>query len=270
MNATELKMAIHFLSEEPRFAARKLEQAKLEHAVLLLRTSPPTVAANVFKHMLPQSAAEALVSMDDDNAGAILSTLSVADISAILRHVEEQSRMRLLELLPMRKRSRCLTLLTYPSYTVGALIETDALVLESSMRADEALLRAKKRTYSNAQDVYVLGNQRQVVGTLSLYALLQKPAYAVIEDFMGKRPPTISGYTEISAALSIPAWLKTDSMAVVNRNKEYVGIIHHYSLRQALSIKTRKRRVRHSFPVELVSAYGSVLASLADSINNPK
>ncbi|PCK33020.1 magnesium transporter MgtE N-terminal domain-containing protein, partial [Pseudoalteromonas piscicida] len=160
MSMLNLKVAQHFLQQEPAGAARLLSLQAPDIAAELLKSLTNEAALNVLKMMQPKSAAELLVTQTDVDISRWLSKMKLADIAAILRHLQENQQARLLNLLSVRKQTLCKMLITYPDYTIGAWVETDVLILEESMTIEEALLRLKKRDYISFAFTYVVNQHR--------------------------------------------------------------------------------------------------------------
>ncbi|MCV2886610.1 hypothetical protein OE749_18095 [Aestuariibacter sp. AA17] len=266
MNSADKKLAIAFLKEEPAAAAHRLEQIPEPQVIAVLTAAPAAIAADVFKFMLPSIAASVIQDMADDYVTPLFVEMTVTDLSQILRLMPVSTRTQKLSLLPAKKRVRCETLIHYPSYTVGALVETDVLTFDAKMTVEEASIRAKKRAFPNAKTLYVLSKDRHLIGSLSIYDLIRAPNNALVADIMTHPPMVLSGYTEQSAALGMPVWENSDVSAVVNRKNAFVGVVYHHALRNAINLQASRKQKEHSIGVALINAYGAVLANLVDEV----
>ncbi|MDN4503496.1 CBS domain-containing protein [Alteromonadaceae bacterium BrNp21-10] len=265
MNSSKLKLAVQFLHDEPQAAALKLELETPELAAAMLLKVPNKVAANVMCCMQPLFAASMMSVLDEANIAGLLDSIDSAHTAAILRHLPTSEFARVLGLLPLKKQTLCKMLISYPDYTVGAWVETNVLILDSQMTIEDALLRLKKRRYSDETSIYVVNHQRQVVGKMSVFDVIRRPATQIVEDVMSTQVDVIGGYTELLAALELPIWSVLDCVAVINRKQEFIGIIHHHRLRTILQL--------HSTPVvankqylsaTLFDAYAATLARFFD------
>lgn len=263
MNQAKLSLALHFLEEEPQAGARRLELQEAEHSAALLHKAPAPIAAKVLAAMLPTFAAPVLALLDNEDAARLLKALTNADIAALLRQSQEASRHRLLGLLPLKKQTACHLLLSYPDYTVGAWTETDLLVLDHQMDAADAMLRLKKRAYSETRDIYLVNEKRQISGKLSVYDVLRASQTTPLARLMQPGPHSISGFTELNAALELPVWRGQDTVAVVNQQQALLGIIHHHQLRHALS-RAEPTPESTPLPGDILGAYGASINALFD------
>lgn len=263
MSNLDLKLAQHFLQEEPNGAARRLETQDPKVAAELLKTLPSDSGVKVLRAIHPRFSAEMLETLSDIDVARWLEKMNLADIAAIFRHATDSEFSRLLELLPVRKQTLCRLLVSYPDYTVGAWVDTDVLVLDHKMKVEDAHVRMKKRAYAPLSHIYVVNQQRQVVGQLPIIDLMRKSSGQHIEEIMEQQVRTINGYTELFGALKSSVWMQQDIVAVVNRNQEFIGALQHYRVRSAL----RRTEAMQASPTEssdLLDAYLSSFASLMD------
>ncbi|MGA4607901.1 MULTISPECIES: magnesium transporter MgtE N-terminal domain-containing protein [Pseudoalteromonas] len=265
MSALNLKIAQHFLQEEPAGAARLLSLQTPDVAAELLKTLPNEVALNVLKVMQPRSAAEILITQTDVDIARWLGKMKLADIAAILRHLQDEELARFLNLISVRRQTLCKMLISYPDYTVGAWVETDVLILEETMTVEESLLRLKKRDYIGFALVYVVNQHRHVVGQLSLTHLLRKAPQQKIADLMDTHVASLSGYTELHSALKSPVWAQQDQVAVANRSGDFIGVLPHYRVRSALG-RMDETQDKPSESLDLLDAYTSSFASMLDTL----
>lgn len=263
MSSAKLSLALHFLEEEPLAAARRLELQEAEHSAAMLNKAPAPIAAKVLAAMLPAFAAPILALLDNEDAARLLKALTNADIAALLRQLPDTARQHFLGVLPLKKQTACQLLLSYPNYTVGAWTETDLLVLDNQMDAGDALLRLKKRAYSETRDIYLVNDKRQISGKLSVYAILRAASNTPLTRLMQPVNESISGFTELNAALELPVWRQQDTLAVVNQQQALLGIIHHHQLRHAIS-RAEPEDTAKPLPGDILGAYGASINALLE------
>lgn len=269
MHNAKLALALHFMEEEPQAAARKLELQDADYIAALLEKAPAQVAARVLSAMLPVFAAPVLLALDTEEAARLLKVLNNADIAALLRQLSDKDRHKQLALLPLKKQTACLLLLSYPDYTLGAWTETDLLVLDEQMDVADAMLRLKKRAFSETGDIYVVNDKRQIRGKLSIYALLRAANNQQVHRLMQPVEQSVSGFTELSAALKLDIWQRQDTVAVINQQQELLGIIHHHQLRHALT-RSAVSAPLEPLPGDILGAYGASINALLDLIAPPQ
>jgi len=264
MANNNLKLTIQFFKEEPIAAARKLDLMGAVSAAELLQKTPISIASKVIYAMLPRASASIISVSSIEFNKALFELIELADIAAILRYVDGGVRNSLIELLPKSRQSLCKLLISYPENTVGTLIETNVLVIDSQMSVAEAMLRVRKQTYFDNHEVLIVNRKRKIVGKLSIFDLLRAPSDTLISALTNTKVATVNGLSDVSTVLGMDIWQKTDSIAVVNRKQEFIGILRHYDLRGAIT--RHKDTVTHnrSLAGEVVDTYGDVLRCLSE------
>lgn len=264
MANNNLKLTIHFFSEEPVAAAHKLDLMESDNAAAILQKVPISVVSKVIYAMLPSTAAKALTLTSDDFNRALFQSIELADIAAILRYINNEDRKALIELLPRSRQALCKLLISYPENTVGALIETNVLVIDSHMTVAEAMLRVKKKTYFDHHEVLIVNSKRKIVGKLSIFDLLRAPASTTILALPSTKVATVNGLSDVSTVLDMDIWKNTDSISVVNRRKEFIGILRHYDLRASIARNNKTINSSQSVAWEVTDAYTRTIRSLSE------
>lgn len=264
MTEAQLQLSVHFLEVEPQAAARQLELLPVLQASLLLQKTSPAVVAQIFRAMFPNVAAKILVLLPRDSIFIWLEKLNAADLSAILRYVELEERDKLLQCLPRSKQSLCKILIAYPEYSVGSLVETDVLILEQHMLIDDALIRLKKRHHGYLQEIFVVNQQRQLVGKLAIAQLFSLAPTTLLSNAMTFNAPNVIATLDISAAIELAHWQSFDTLAVINRKHEFIGVLHHHSLRHFMLRKEAHQNKADSISSDLIENYGETIVSMLD------
>jgi magnesium transporter len=262
MTTANLSLALHFLKEQPQAAARQLERESPQKVTDLLSQAPAEVAASTLAVMMPDHASDILSLMSDEQVSRLFFELKSADIATILRHVDDQKRSQYFTLMTPGKNSACQRLLGYPDYTVGAWLETDLLMLTDSMRVQDAILRIRKSTAADLQHCFVVNQQRQLIGPVSIYKLLHASESTLITHLISETSAALNGFTELRSAINLDDWWHRDSMPVVNYDNELIGVIHHHQIRYVLNRKSAQKQ--QALPHEVLNAYGASVSALLE------
>jgi len=264
MFSQSLKLSVHFFNEEPTAAARQLESLDPSASALLLVKVPLSSATHVLKVMLPSSAAKIVENLPEEYTASVFHSLELAEIAAILRYIKAPRRSVLLALLPLKKQTICRLLISYPEHTIGSMIESNVLVLNSQMTVADALIRVKKHDYFDTHEIVVVDSSRKLFGKTSLHELLRKPAATIIKTICKRTVDSLSGFSDARAVLASEIWKKSDMVTVINRKQEFIGILRHCDLRAALSHIKVVDEVSNAIPGEILDAYGTVLLTVLD------
>ncbi|GGD71151.1 magnesium transporter MgtE N-terminal domain-containing protein [Lacimicrobium alkaliphilum] len=262
MTTANLNLALHFLKEQPRAAARQLERETPQKAAGLLSQASADVAAQGLTAMVPDHASRILSLLSDEQCSRLFFELKSADIATILRHFDDRKRSFYFALMSSRKKSACQRLLSYPEYTVGAWLETNLLMITDTMHAQDAVLRIRKSTAANLQHCFVVNQKRQLIGPVSLYRLLHASESTLVSRLVEQPSSGLNGFTELRAAIDLDDWRHRDSMPVVNYDNELIGVIHHHQIRHALNKQGTQRHA--ALPYEVLNLYGASIGALLD------
>ncbi|KXI27753.1 magnesium transporter MgtE N-terminal domain-containing protein [Paraglaciecola hydrolytica] len=267
MTAAQLELSVHFLKVESQAAARQLELLAPEQACLLLQKSPVAAVVQVLRVMLPNVAAKILMLVPSANVFKWLEKLNAADVAAMLRYLDAEQRTQLVETLPRNKQALIKMLISYPEYSVGSLVETDVLILDEQMLVEDAMQRLKNKRHGYLQEIFIVNQSRQLMGKLALSQLFVLPSATLLHNVMQTQVNSIIASLDIVSAAELQYWKGTDTLAVINRKHEFVGVLHHHSLRHFLYRKDIQQNQNETVSADLVDIYGATFMSIMDLIS---
>jgi magnesium transporter len=122
----------------------------------------------------------------------LIEQMSHDDRADLLRHLDPKVMESLLRLVDEANRRDIATLVKYPENTAGALMTTDYAWLPANISAEQALerLRLQAPDSETIYYLYVLDEQRRLLGVVSLRELILAPRRANINDLMDTQPLT--------------------------------------------------------------------------------
>ncbi|NCP64538.1 MAG: magnesium transporter [Paraglaciecola sp.] len=268
INGAHLALSVHFLSVEPQAAARQLELLSAHQASIVLQNSPSTVVAQVLRNMLPNSAAKIVIAQPNDKIDTWLEKLNAADLAAILRCLAPKDQDSMHNRMPRNKQTLCKMLLSYPEYAVGSLVDTDVLVIEHSMLVENALQRLKKKQHGYLQVLFVVDQSRQLIGQLNISQLFIVPPSTQISVLLGQLKPSIIATLDIASAAQLTHWQEHDSIAVVNRKHEFIGVLHHHSIRHFSNRQDQQNHSADTNALDMVETYADTIVSVLGLIGS--
>jgi magnesium transporter len=268
INSAHLALSVHFLSVEPQAAARQLELLSAHQATIVLQNSPSSVVAQVLRNMLPNSAAKIVIAQPNDKIDTWLEKLNAADLAAILRCLARKDQDGMLNRMPRSKQTLCKMLLSYPEYTVGSLVDTDVLVVEHSMLVENVLQRLKKKQHGYLQVLFVVDQSRQLIGQLNISQLFTVPPSTQISVLLGQLKPSIIATLDIASAAQLTHWHEHDSIAVVNRKHEFIGVLHHHSVRHFSNRQDQQNHSADTNALDMVETYADTIVSVLGLIGS--
>jgi len=264
MISAQLQLSVHFLTVESQAAARQIELLPAEQACVFLQKAPVSAVAQVLRVMLPNVAAKILLLLPADLVFKWLEKLNAADLAAIFRYLDTDERAQLLDVLPRNKQALCKMLLSYPEYSVGSLVETNVLIFDTQMLVADALLRLKNSPQGYLQEVFVVNEHRHLMGKLALAQLFTLPTATLLSNAMQPQVSSVLASLDVASAAELQLWQGNDTLTVINRKHELVGVLHHHSLRHFLYRKEVQQNQADSVSTDLVEVYGDTIVSIMD------
>lgn len=266
-----IDLALAFLQKQPSAAAAVLEQQPIEDVITFIKDVPHTHAALVLEKMLPQYTARICNALEPHVSAGFLSEMRMSLAAAIMRHSNHETRAHLLELLPEKTKIACALLLNYSEDTAGAWMVANIITLPSDCSAQEALSRiAAEHEVLDTDDVYVVDRERQLKGIVNISKLLRAQPKAAITTLMDKNPCKLSGRTSLISVSQNDVWTRKDTVAIINRNQQLVGILRHVDLRKGLDeTASNMAQSNASGPLaELCSTYATSLLALFGAVGS--
>ena len=200
---------------EPSEVAVLLQWLPDEEIPLLLEELPPSEAARILRTLTRNEAAALLEEMDPDDAADVVEQLPDREADEILVRMDPGEAAELRELS------------AYPPDSAGGIMTPAFVAVTRDATAAEATA-AIRRLVDSAETVsyvYVIDEERHLLGVLSLYRLLLSPPTTPVVDLIA--PTTIR--VRATADREVAARLLTDrnllAIPVVDDDDHLLGII---------------------------------------------
>lgn len=236
MNPHELDLVLTFIQSHPDAAARELELQRPETATELILALPKKQAHRVLMHMLPSCAARLCNQIPVDRAAELLVDGNVNQVAAILRCLQKPRCNKVLKGLPEKTATLCRLVLSYSEDTIGAWMVADIVMLPADCTAADALKRlALSNSSADSNKVPVIDKQQYVIGLVDVRDLLRAKAETVVTALVRETPSVLSSRTSVTAAARDKAWHHHDTLLVLNRNRQLIGLLRHVDLRRSLA-----------------------------------
>ncbi|CAH9065853.1 hypothetical protein PSECIP111951_03452 [Pseudoalteromonas holothuriae] len=264
MTQAMVALTLHFLESETTAAARKLELVNIEHAAEVLALAPPQTAVKVLKSMIASVAAKLLIHLPEAQIKLLVNTMELADLASILRHTEKPLQDSFINQLPPRKQPLSRMLVAYPEYTIGSMIETNVLVADSHMKVEELLIRLKSRQYTYLQWVYVVNKNKILQGTVFIGDILQSEQQIRVNTLIKHKPTSIRASMDLNSTMQLELWKHHDCVAVENKQKEFMGVLHYSKLRRFKTVSNEGNSKITSISEDLFGVYGDTIASMVE------
>lgn len=169
--------------------AEILQVLKQEERIIAFKNIEEEKAADIIEYLPPQYQVEILSEIGEEYASRLIMKLPHDEVADVLADMEDDESESYLKKLPSKISSEIRELLTYKEDSAGGIMTPNVLTVNKDMRIDDALNFIKIRAEKDDVELYylyVIDNQKHLLGVVSLRALLTKPYKTKIEDIMTK------------------------------------------------------------------------------------
>jgi magnesium transporter len=159
----------------------------------------------------------------------LIERMSHDDRVALLRRLMPRVADQLLRLVDEADRRDIAQLTKYPVNTAGAIMTTDYAWLPQNITAADALdrLRLQAPDRETIYYVFVLDDERRLLGVVSLRDLILAQRHALVRDIMNKEAVTVRASDDREIVAKEMARYDLLAMPVLDDNKRLVGIVTH-------------------------------------------
>ena len=235
MNPRELDLVLTFIKQHPDAAARQLELQPQRNAAEFIQALPLTQGRQLIASMLPSYVARLCAYWPLDRVAALLADFNANQITAILRGISKPKRDDLLKALPEKIAVLCRLLLSYSDNSVGAWMSADIALLPPNCLVHEALQRFTLEDSSALGDALLLvDGENRPLGQIYLRDLLRAKGESLVSHLRHDAPPALSSRTSLAVAARHEGWQHHDTLPVLNRDKQVIGLLRHADLRRSL------------------------------------
>lgn len=201
-----------------------LEEEQVTNILFLL---PVLEQSRLFAHLEAELQDTLMAKLPRAIMIALFENMPADDRADIYKRMDEEARIKLLPALAKVERDDILKLASYPEGTVGSITTSDYATVKVEMSVSDALreLRIAAPDKETIYDVYVLNDQRQLIGHISLSQLVLSPDYVRVGDLM--RRQIISAHAEAPREEAARLIARHDLFAipVVDGNERMIGIV---------------------------------------------
>jgi magnesium transporter len=196
---------------------RFLQHTGIRHQAAIFEYLPIEWQVNLVKDTGRQHMAKLIEKMSHDDRADLLRKLKPRVVEELLRLVDEADRRDIA------------TLVKYEENTAGALMTTDYAWLPANITVSEAIdrLRLQAPDRETIYYIYVLDDERKLLGVVSLRDLILAPRQALLRDIMEKEIFAARVTDDREHVAQEMARYDFLAIPVVNESDQLVGIITH-------------------------------------------
>ena len=228
-----LKLA--YAREHPAGLAHYLATQGQETVSGALDGLPPETAVAVVARLPQGQLLRTLAGESDDQVALWLDAATSDHALAVLLHLEEARRSRILARVSKRRKRRTLErLLIYPRSTAGALLDPTAARLSADTPLDEAVAILRGDDHRGREVVWLVSEDDTYLGLLDLRSALVASSGRMPLRRLLTSVRSLQADTTLTNALEFPEWLHRPRVAVTDHDGRFLGELSRSRLMAAL------------------------------------
>jgi magnesium transporter len=208
--------------------AELVNQLTLHEAATVTTLLPVSRAVEVFDQPTLRRRPEIVEELEPARAAQILEGLSADERARIVRRMHDNNRRRCVPQMSAAVRTEVESLLRYPARTAGAIMTTEFVRLDPSMKVREALrhIRAVAREKESIYACYVMEPESgRLLGALSLRSLVMAELDQPVTEIMTRRPVTAAALESQEAVAARIAKYNLLAIPVLETDGQVVGFV---------------------------------------------
>ena len=149
----------------------------------------PDQASEVLSLVSPLSRAELTQELSSAALGDLVERLDSDDAADLLASLPEEQALAVLNQVPEALSTEMAQLLRYPADTAGGIMQVEHVAVPASIRVDQAIemIRGYTDEVHDIHNVFVIDQDRRLVGLLPLRKLILARPYELVERVMDRQ-----------------------------------------------------------------------------------
>jgi len=207
--------------------AEVMPSVNVAQGVKVLRVMDSSKAAMVLMELDREVVPRLLEGLGRQRTGEIFAEMFTDDAVDLLGELPEDKQKMLLDFMHASDARSVRELLKYGKETAGGIMTTEYVAIPKDITAGQAIevLRKIAPDAETVYYIYVINNNNQLVGIISLRELIIAPPDSVIEDIMRSNVISVHVRTDQEEVARQVAKYDFLAIPVVNDNKELLGIV---------------------------------------------
>ncbi|MCI0456478.1 MAG: magnesium transporter [Gemmataceae bacterium] len=205
------------------------EGLKPEEIWAVLQNTDIKTQAAIFEYLPLDEQVQMVEGIGRQQMARLIEQMSHDDRVDLLRRLRPRVADQLLRLVDEADRRDIANLVKFEENTAGALMTTDYAWLPANITVSEALdrLRLQAPDRETIYYVYVLDEQRKLLGMVSLRDLILAPRQALIRDIMETDVVTVKAAEDREQVAQLMARYDFLAIPVVDDDGRLIGIVTH-------------------------------------------
>ncbi len=183
--------------------------------------------ADVFEELDEHHRLEFIRERPDAQVAAVIARMAPDDAADLIGEIDQERRLRILELVPPAHRRKIESLLGYNPSTAGGLMSVEFLALGEQDTASQAIERVRSSEIApEALNVlFVCDAQGRLTGALPTVALLRADPSAAAIEIAEHEPMSVSTDADLPEVARTMTDYNLTALPVIDEERQIVGVI---------------------------------------------
>ena len=198
----------------------------------LYRICTAEMLAETFEHLDEDEAGAYLDEMDIQKAAAVVSNLEADTATYILREIERQKRVLIIDALPMDIRKDIALVASFDEDEIGSRMTTNCIVIRENLTIKQAMdeLVSQAEENDNISTIFVTDSDGEFYGAIDLKELIIARHGTDLDNLVQTSFPYVYGHEAIDDCIEKLKDYSEDSVPVLDDSNRFLGVITSQSL----------------------------------------
>ena len=198
----------------------------------LYRICTAEMLAETFEHLDEDEAGAYLDEMDIQKAAAVVSNLEADTATYILREIERQKRVLIIDALPMDIRKDIALVASFDEDEIGSRMTTNCIVIRENLTIKQAMdeLVSQAEENDNISTIFVTDSDGEFYGAIDLKELIIARHGTDLDNLVQTSFPYVYGHEAIDDCIEKLKDYSEDSVPVLDDSNSFLGVITSQSL----------------------------------------
>lgn len=185
--------------------------------------------AEILEELEADDQAGLLHTLGAERSSEIFNVMATDDAADLLGQLEDEHSEEILISMDQKEAEKVKELLAYPPDSAGGIMTNEYVWIRKTYTVNEAIekLRAFAHIADSIYYLYVIDQERKLVGALSIRDLLMFPLETKVEEIMFERVISVPVYMDQEEAARVIERYNFISVPVVDEEDHLIGIITH-------------------------------------------
>ncbi len=226
-NAEQLQDELH--KHHTADIADLIEHLPLDLQIQALTVLDEDTTAQVIAELDSKTQSVLIENLPVRVAAGITGQLDSDDAADMLGEIESQKAQAILNLLNTLQRRHLTELMRYDAETAGGIMAKEAISVQSNRTVEEAIdnLRDGAETVDDVYNVYIIDQEKRIVGILTLKELILAKKNTIVSDIMDRDFISVEVTMDREKVAAVFSKYDLVSAPVVDSTGIFVGRITH-------------------------------------------